>query len=98
MFVFTSYIFNGLCCVVLFEILGDHRYLNVLTHSCPTRRTSDLGPAPQAGPRTQNPAPLSAGLASPVRAAPTAEPRASSALPKPSPVHRRCRGSACAAT
>src|SRR3546814_14041946 len=28
----------------LFEGDGDHRDLHVLTHSCPTRRSSDLGP------------------------------------------------------
>src|SRR3546814_5657587 len=30
-------------CVFLFECSGDHRDLHVLTHSFPTRRSSDLG-------------------------------------------------------
>src|SRR3546814_20532701 len=29
-------------CFVFFEGAGDHRYLNVLTHSFPSRRSSDL--------------------------------------------------------
>src|SRR3546814_14602009 len=28
-----------------YEYSGDHRYLHVLTHAFPTRRSSDLGPA-----------------------------------------------------
>src|SRR3546814_10782116 len=27
---------------IVFVVYGDHRYLHVLTHSCPTRRPSDL--------------------------------------------------------
>src|SRR3546814_10804640 len=33
----------NLLCYVLFSGYGDHRYLHVLTHSFPTRRSSDLG-------------------------------------------------------
>src|SRR3546814_5557069 len=29
-------------CLFFFERYGDHRDLHVLTHSCPTRRSSDL--------------------------------------------------------
>src|SRR3546814_14761746 len=32
----------------LFEVYGDHRDLHVLTHSFPTRRSSDLGEAARA--------------------------------------------------
>src|SRR3546814_12790520 len=30
------------CCCFFFECYGDHRELHVLTHSFPTRRSSDL--------------------------------------------------------
>src|SRR3546814_20729041 len=37
--VYTS---TSLCCCVVFECYGAHLYLHVLTHSFPTRRSSDL--------------------------------------------------------
>src|SRR3546814_18177868 len=34
--------YHTLCCVFFFYLYGDHRDLHLLTHSFPTRRSSDL--------------------------------------------------------
>src|SRR3546814_12581807 len=47
-------IFSHLCLSFLFEGYGDHRDLHVLTHSFPTRRSSDL-PAPAIVPEVATP-------------------------------------------
>src|SRR3546814_1912800 len=39
-----------MCSLFFFEVYGDHRDLHVLTHSFPTRRSSDLPTSP-CGPR-----------------------------------------------
>src|SRR3546814_15939866 len=47
------YAFRSFCWLLFFECYGDHRDLHVLTHSFPTRRSSDLSPhrnAPTAMP------------------------------------------------
>src|SRR3546814_7727367 len=75
---------------------GDHRDLNVLTHSFPTRRSSDL-PAPpiasSAAPssmpsRTSSPGPISApSTPRPIpAAAPSFPPSATTSCRRPSPV------------
>src|SRR3546814_15805303 len=62
------------CGFLFFEGYGDHRDLHVLTHSCPTRRSSDLLPRQSAlktsanqrlalsGARLSRAAPLVAGV------------------------------------
>src|SRR3546814_4247100 len=55
-----------MCC--FFELYGDHRDLHVLTHSCPTRRSSDLfrkviDVSGDAGQRGGMPLPLARELA-----------------------------------
>src|SRR3546814_5385937 len=52
--------------VFVFSIYGDHRYLPVLTHSFPTRRSSDLAWVVRLAPRSA----LSARSARPQRPAP----------------------------
>src|SRR3546814_15918540 len=37
-------VLDSLISILFFELTGDNRYLHVLTHSFPTRRSSDLLP------------------------------------------------------